>query len=130
MRVSNELGAGKPGRARLAVQTSMSMALVLGAVLAAVLLALRTKWALVFADASAVQLIHLVAKIMPLLVVSQFGVGLQAILSGEFSGARGSRWRGALSAAVWLPERMGFAGTGATEMLRTRTLHFRWNLAA
>jgi MATE family multidrug resistance protein len=82
VRVSNELGAGKPGRARLAVQTSMSIALALGFVLACILLAARNKWALVFADAREVHLVKLVAKIMPLLVISQFGVGLQAILSG------------------------------------------------
>ncbi|GAQ89633.1 MATE efflux family protein [Klebsormidium nitens] len=87
VRVSNELGAGKPGRARLAVQTSMSIALVLGVVLAGILLALRNKWALVFADPREVHLIALVAKIMPLLVVSQFGVGLQAILSGVLRGS-------------------------------------------
>ena len=88
MRVSNELGAGRPGWARCAVQVSVAVALVTGGTLALLLLLLRRHWALLFADESETAIIDLVTQLMPSLVVSQLGIGLIAVLAGG-----GDSWR-------------------------------------
>lgn len=83
VRVSNELGANKPGRARLALHTSIGLALLVGAGVSLLLLLVRKQWALLFTSADETGVIALVSQLMPLVVASQFGVALQAILSGE-----------------------------------------------
>lgn len=85
VRVSNELGANKPGRARLALNTSIGIAILVGAALSLGLLLVRKQWALLFTSADEKGVIDLVSKLMPLVVASQFGVALQAILSGGSS---------------------------------------------
>ena len=83
VRVSNELGANKPGRARLALHTSIGLAMLVGAGVSLLLLLVRKQWALLFTSADETGVIALVSQLMPLVVASQFGVALQAILSGE-----------------------------------------------
>lgn len=81
--MSNELGANKPGRARLALHTSIGLALLVGAGVSLLLLLVRKQWALLFTSAGETGVIALVSQLMPLVVASQFGVALQAILSGQ-----------------------------------------------
>ncbi|GAQ85861.1 MATE efflux family protein [Klebsormidium nitens] len=87
VRVSNELGANKPGRARLALHTSIGLALLVGAGVSLLLLLVRKQWALLFTSADETGVIALVSQLMPLVVASQFGVALQAILSGVLRGS-------------------------------------------
>ena len=81
--MSNELGAGRPGRARQAVQASVGVSLLTGGVLSLALLTFRRQWALLFTDESEVRVIDLVTELMPSLVISQLGIGLIAVLAGE-----------------------------------------------
>ncbi|PON73722.1 Multi antimicrobial extrusion protein [Parasponia andersonii] len=87
-RVSNELGAGKPQRARLALLVAVVVALLEGACVGIVTILVRHVWGKLFSNEK--EVINYVAKIMPLLVLSDFLDGFQCVLSGA---ARGGGWQ-------------------------------------
>ncbi|XP_047964187.1 protein DETOXIFICATION 16-like [Salvia hispanica] len=87
-RVANELGAGNGGYARLAVIAAASIAASEGAVIAAVTLLVRNVWGKLYSKEK--EVIIYVARILPLLAVSNFLDGFQCVLSGA---ARGCGWQ-------------------------------------
>lgn len=80
VRVSNELGAGKPNAARLSVAVSMGIGLVNGLVMAIVIILLRHVWGWTFCNEQ--EVVDRVASTAPFLAVLAFLYGCQAILSG------------------------------------------------
>ncbi|WCJ24234.1 MATE efflux family protein [Euphorbia peplus] len=87
-RVSNELGAGRPQSALLAVKVMIIMALLEGAVIAITTILVRQVWGNLYSNDH--QVIKYVARMMPLLAVSDFLDGFQCVLSGA---ARGCGWQ-------------------------------------
>lgn len=81
-RVSNELGAGHPEAARLAVHVVLVMAVAEGVLVGLVLLLIRNVWG--YAFSSEMEVVNYVAKMIPILAVSNFMDGLQCVLSGSF----------------------------------------------
>jgi MATE family multidrug resistance protein len=79
-RVSNELGAGDPETARLAVGVVFVMAITEGILVGSVLILIRNVWGYAYSDE--VEVIRYVAIMMPILAVSNFLDGLQCVLSG------------------------------------------------
>ena len=86
VRVSNELGAGKPKAARSAVAVSMGIGLVNGLVMALLILLLRNVWGWTFSNDQ--EVVDRVASTAPYLAVLAFLYGCQAILSGQDLGRR------------------------------------------
>eukprot|EP00271_Cylindrocystis_brebissonii_P001757 TRINITY_DN12028_c0_g1_i1.p1 TRINITY_DN12028_c0_g1~~TRINITY_DN12028_c0_g1_i1.p1 ORF type:complete len:531 (-),score=103.67 TRINITY_DN12028_c0_g1_i1:150-1523(-) len=101
VRVSNELGAGRPGCARQAVQVAVGVALAVGGALAVLLLLFRRQWALLFADDEAGAVVELVTQLMPSLVVSQLGIGLIAVLAGVLRGSGQQAWGSLINGAAF-----------------------------
>ncbi|XP_057487210.1 protein DETOXIFICATION 16-like [Actinidia eriantha] len=87
-RVSNELGAGKPKAARLAVQVVVVLAIAEGLLLSLILVATRGVWGYLFTNED--EVVKYIAAIMPVLAVSNFMDGIQGVLSGA---ARGCGWQ-------------------------------------
>ncbi|WCJ40099.1 MATE efflux family protein [Euphorbia peplus] len=87
-RVSNELGAGNPKIARLAVYVVLLMAITEGIILGGLLISIRKVWG--YAYSNEVQVIKYVALMLPLVATSNFLDGLQCVLSGN---ARGCGWQ-------------------------------------
>ncbi|XP_058091621.1 protein DETOXIFICATION 16-like isoform X2 [Magnolia sinica] len=87
-RVSNELGAGRPQAARLAVCVVVVMAISLGAVLGLATILVRNVWGYVYSNE--VEVVKYVATLMPLIALSDFLDGIQSVLSGT---ARGCGWQ-------------------------------------
>ncbi|KAL5801899.1 hypothetical protein ACOSQ3_033531 [Xanthoceras sorbifolium] len=87
-RVSNELGAGHPVTARLAVCVVVVMAITEGLVVGSVLILIRNIWG--YAYSNEIQVVKHVASMMPILALSNFLDGLQCVLSGT---ARGCGWQ-------------------------------------
>ncbi|KAH7528671.1 hypothetical protein FEM48_Zijuj05G0096800 [Ziziphus jujuba var. spinosa] len=87
-RVSNELGAGHPDAARLAVRVVLVMAIIEGLLVGLVLILIRNIWGYAFSNE--LEVIKYVAIMMPILAVSNFLDGLQCVLSGN---ARGCGWQ-------------------------------------
>ncbi|KAL6188051.1 hypothetical protein ACLB2K_039445 [Fragaria x ananassa] len=87
-RVSNELGAGRPQGARLALQVMIIMALSEGAAIAIATVSVRHVWGKLYSNEN--EVITYVAKMMPLLALSDFLDGFQCVLSGA---ARGCGWQ-------------------------------------
>ncbi|XP_052622083.1 protein DETOXIFICATION 16 isoform X2 [Lactuca sativa] len=87
-RVSNELGAGHPRTARLAVIVVLVVAIVVGILVGSVLILIRNIWG--YAYSSEVEVVKYVASLMPILAVSNFIDGLQCVLSGS---VRGCGWQ-------------------------------------
>lgn len=79
-RVSNELGAGHPQVARLAVHVVLLMAFSEGIVVGIVMLLVRNIWG--YAYSNEVDVVRYVADMMPILAISNLIDGLQAVLSG------------------------------------------------
>lgn len=71
MQVGNELGAGKPVKARLAALVALGCAFVIGAVHVAWTSAFRTRWAALFTQDAAV--VGLAAAVMPLMGLCELG---------------------------------------------------------
>ncbi|GFZ11977.1 MATE efflux family protein [Actinidia rufa] len=88
-RVANELGAGKPKAARLAVQVVVVLAIAEGLLLSLILVATRGVWGYLFTNEDEV-VKYIAAAIMPVLAVSNFMDGIQGVLSGA---ARGCGWQ-------------------------------------
>ncbi|XP_050219738.1 protein DETOXIFICATION 16-like [Mercurialis annua] len=83
-RVSNELGAGRPRAARLAVYAVVIMVLVEGIVVAIAMVLCRNVWGYLFSKE--IKVVKYAAKMMPLLAVSHFINGYQTVLSGTCRG--------------------------------------------
>lgn len=78
--MSNELGAGNPQGARLAVCVVLVMAVTEGILVGAVLILIRNIWG--YAYSNEVQVVRYLAAMMPILAISNFMDGLQSVLSG------------------------------------------------
>ncbi|XP_021888302.1 protein DETOXIFICATION 12-like [Carica papaya] len=87
-RVSNELGAGNPESARVAVMAVMFLAAIEAAVVSTVLFSCRH--ILGYAYSNVQQVVHYVGVMMPLICLSVIMDSLQAVLSGV---ARGCGWQ-------------------------------------
>ncbi|XP_050222664.1 protein DETOXIFICATION 16-like [Mercurialis annua] len=88
IRVSNELGAGRPQAARLALQVMIIMALSEGLVVGTITILARNVWGKLYSNEE--QVINYVANMLPLLAISDFLDGFQCVLSGA---ARGCGWQ-------------------------------------
>ncbi|KAK7314616.1 hypothetical protein VNO77_33143 [Canavalia gladiata] len=88
IRVSNELGAGHPWTARLAVCVVLVVAIVEGILIGAVMILVRNIWG--YAYSNSVEVVKYVAMMLPILAASNFLDGLQCVLSGT---ARGCGWQ-------------------------------------
>lgn len=78
--MSNELGAGNPQAARLAVSVVLVMAVTEGVLVGAVLILIRNIWG--YAYSNEVEVVRYVAAMMPILAISNLLDGLQSVLSG------------------------------------------------
>lgn len=87
-RVSNELGAGNPQRARLAVCVAAVIAASEGLLIGTITILARHIWGKLYSNET--EVIKYVAKIMLLLAISDFLDGFQCVLSGA---ARGCGWQ-------------------------------------
>ncbi|KAI3908358.1 hypothetical protein MKX01_027380 [Papaver californicum] len=87
-RVSNELGAGHPQAARLAVQVAFVLAVTEGILIGTIMILVRHIWGNAFSNEK--EVLNYVAFMMPILAVSNFFDGLQSALSGAF---RGCGWQ-------------------------------------
>jgi MATE family multidrug resistance protein len=80
IRVSNELGAGNPRAARLAVYVVVVIAVIEGTLVGAVLMLIRNIWGYAYSNEE--EVVKYVAIMMPILAVSNFLDGMQCVLSG------------------------------------------------
>ncbi|XP_062152007.1 protein DETOXIFICATION 16-like isoform X4 [Alnus glutinosa] len=87
-RVSNELGAGCPSGARLALSVMIIVAISEGAAVGITTILVRNVWGKLYSNEE--EVIRYVAKMMPLLALSDFLDGFQCVLSGA---ARGCGWQ-------------------------------------
>uniref|UniRef100_A0A453RG22 Protein DETOXIFICATION n=1 Tax=Aegilops tauschii subsp. strangulata TaxID=200361 RepID=A0A453RG22_AEGTS len=87
-RVSNELGAGRPDAARLAVRVVVFLAMAEGLVMGLVLICIRYVWGHAYSDVE--EVVTYVAWMMLIISVSNFFDGIQCVLSGV---ARGCGWQ-------------------------------------
>ncbi|XP_057446971.1 protein DETOXIFICATION 16-like isoform X1 [Lotus japonicus] len=83
-RVSNELGAGNPRTARLAVCVVVVIAIIESILVGAVMILIRNIWGYAFSNTEEVA--KYVATMMPILVASNFLDGFQCVLSGTARG--------------------------------------------
>ncbi|XP_022735458.1 protein DETOXIFICATION 16-like isoform X2 [Durio zibethinus] len=87
-RISNELGAGNPQVARLAVCVAIVMAISEGLLVGSILILIRNIWG--YAYSNEVEVVKYVATLMPFAATSTFFDALQCVLSGT---ARGCGWQ-------------------------------------
>ncbi|KAK7290056.1 hypothetical protein RIF29_04203 [Crotalaria pallida] len=87
-RVSNELGAGHPRAARLAVCVVLVMVIIEGILVGSVMILIRNIWGCAYSNE--VEVVKHVATMLPILAASNFVDGLQCVLSGT---ARGCGWQ-------------------------------------
>ncbi|CAI9296828.1 unnamed protein product [Lactuca saligna] len=87
-RVSNELGASRPKAARLAVCVVVVIAILEGLIVGTITILVRNVWGKLYSNDE--EVIKYVAKMMPLLALSDFLDGFQCVLSGA---ARGCGWQ-------------------------------------
>ncbi|CAK9156920.1 unnamed protein product [Ilex paraguariensis] len=87
-RVSNELGAGNPRGARVAVFGVILLAIIQTAIVSAILFASRHVFGYMFSNVK--EVVHYVTTMVPLLCLSVAMNSLQAVLSGV---ARGCGWQ-------------------------------------
>ncbi|XP_073133804.1 protein DETOXIFICATION 16-like isoform X1 [Henckelia pumila] len=87
-RVSNEFGAKQPQRARLAVCVAALIATSEGVIVGTITILVRDVWGQLYS--SETEVITYVARIMPILALSNFIDGFQCVLSGA---ARGCGWQ-------------------------------------
>ncbi|KAG0500136.1 hypothetical protein HPP92_000208 [Vanilla planifolia] len=87
-RVSNELGAGNPRGARLAIFIVMVIASIDGLILLVTMTSLRNVWGLAFSKDR--EVINYVAALMPLIAVAHILDAFQCVLSGI---VRGCGWQ-------------------------------------
>ena len=79
-RVSNELGAGHPRAACLAVYFVLAMAIIQGIFVGAVMILIRNIWGCAYS--SEAEVVRYVATMLPILATSIFLDALQCVLSG------------------------------------------------
>ncbi|KAF8407731.1 hypothetical protein HHK36_006866 [Tetracentron sinense] len=87
-RVSNELGAGHPKTARLAVCVVLFMAITEGILVGLTMILVRNFWGYAYSNEE--EVVNYVAMMMPVLALSIFLDGIQCVLSGT---ARGCGWQ-------------------------------------
>ncbi|KAK3129127.1 hypothetical protein QOZ80_6BG0472000 [Eleusine coracana subsp. coracana] len=87
-RVSNELGAGKPQAARLAVRVVVFLAVSEGLVMGLILVCVRYIWGHAYSDVE--EVVTYTARMMLVIAVSNFFDGIQCVFSGV---ARGCGWQ-------------------------------------
>ncbi|KAK9162421.1 hypothetical protein Syun_003323 [Stephania yunnanensis] len=87
-RVSNELGAGRPQAARLAVRTAIFSVITIGIVLGSILILMRRTLGYCYSNEK--EVVNYVTNMIPLLALSHLLDGFQAVLSGT---ARGCGWQ-------------------------------------
>ncbi|KAL6909818.1 hypothetical protein ACP4OV_001477 [Aristida adscensionis] len=87
-RVSNELGAGRPLAARLAVRVVVFLAVSEGLVMGSVMICVRYVWGHAYSDVE--EVVTYTARMMMVIAVSNFFDGIQCVLSGV---ARGCGWQ-------------------------------------
>ncbi|XP_078176663.1 protein DETOXIFICATION 16-like isoform X2 [Carex rostrata] len=87
-RVSNELGAGRPETARLAVQVVLCLTITGGLIVGSILILIRDIWG--YAYSSEEEVVKYVAIILPILAISNMLDSIQCVLSGV---ARGCGWQ-------------------------------------
>ncbi|KAL2612853.1 hypothetical protein R1flu_024545 [Riccia fluitans] len=95
IRVSNELGAQRPEKARTAVKVAFILAAVTGGFLAIVLGLVRYHWATFVIDPSETVVIDTFVGLVPLLATCVFANALNGSLSGVLRGS-GQQWTGSL----------------------------------
>lgn len=78
-RVSNELGAGNPQAAHLAVHVVLVMAILEGIFVGLFMVLMRKMWGRAFSNEA--EVIRYVAEMMPILAASNLIDGLQGVLS-------------------------------------------------
>lgn len=83
IRVSNELGAGHPEAARLAVHVILVMVIAEGLLMGIVIVLIRKIWG--YAYSNATEVVEYIAKMMPILAASNFVDGIQSVLSGFYT---------------------------------------------
>ncbi|KAF5954826.1 hypothetical protein HYC85_007682 [Camellia sinensis] len=88
VRVSNELGAGRPQAARLAICIALSLVVTEGILVATIMILGRKFWGYCYSTEEMV--VRYVAEMMILLSGSHFVDGIQSVLSGI---ARGCGWQ-------------------------------------
>ncbi|RYR64690.1 hypothetical protein Ahy_A03g010755 isoform C [Arachis hypogaea] len=81
-RVSNELGAGHPRAARLAVYFVFAMAMVEGIFVGAMMILIRNIWGYAYSNEE--EVVTYVATMLPILATSIFLDSLQCVLSGFY----------------------------------------------
>ncbi|XP_074562808.1 protein DETOXIFICATION 16 [Curcuma longa] len=87
-RVSNELGAGRPRDAKLAVKVVVFLAIAEGLLVGSTMILVRNIWG--FAYTNVDEVVKYVAIMMPILASSNMLDGVQCVLSGV---ARGCGWQ-------------------------------------
>ncbi|WOG95348.1 hypothetical protein DCAR_0414663 [Daucus carota subsp. sativus] len=83
-RVSNELGAGNPRAAKLALQVVLFMAVIEGMLVASALVAVRGVWGYIYSNEE--EVVRYIATVLPVLAISNFMDGMQGVLSGATRG--------------------------------------------
>lgn len=87
-RVSNELGAGRPQAARLAVRVVLALAVTEALVVGTTMVLVRGLWG--YAYSNETEVVTYVGLMLPILALSNFLDGIQCVLSGV---ARGCGWQ-------------------------------------
>ncbi|KAH7658566.1 multidrug resistance protein MATE family protein [Dioscorea alata] len=87
-RVSNELGAGHPKAARLAIFVVVALAVTEGLIVGVTMTLARNLWGHAYSNED--EVVEYVAIMMPILAISNFVDGIQAVLAGT---ARGCGWQ-------------------------------------
>ncbi|KAF5182774.1 Detoxification-like protein [Thalictrum thalictroides] len=87
-RVSNELGAGRPQIARLAVQVVLFLAITEGLIFGLIMILVRHIWGYAYSNEE--EVVTYFAIMVPVLATSLFLDGIQTVLSGT---ARGCGWQ-------------------------------------
>ena len=83
IRVSNELGAGHPQSARLAVCVVVGIDVIEGILVGTAIILVRNLWGYAYSNEE--EVVKYVANMMPILAVSHLLDGIQAVLSGFYS---------------------------------------------
>ncbi|KAG6705682.1 hypothetical protein I3842_07G191900 [Carya illinoinensis] len=83
-RVSNELGAGRPEAARLAVRVAVAMVATEGILAATIMIVGRNVWGYCYSKEE--EVVRYVAEMLILIAVSHFFDGLQSVFSGTAAG--------------------------------------------
>ncbi|XP_078430220.1 MATE efflux family protein isoform X2 [Wolffia australiana] len=84
-RVSNELGAGRPQAAKLAISVVVFLALMEGTVVALVIVLARHVWGYMYSSEE--EVVGYLSKLLPIVAASNFMDAIQCVLSGALDGA-------------------------------------------